>query len=157
MSPLDCIYVSSILLPNCMHWEISDKFGELTDHQIVSTIVNTPNAPHKGKGRYTMNLRSLENEKLMDSMIRMGADLNSELEILSTTGQRSEDLNPQVLLHRFKDCNQFGEGVYQNQCRNNKIKNFEAPNRKRCHSQLSQNGCHNPSKYYMSGKHPVEN
>ncbi|KAJ7599536.1 Endonuclease/exonuclease/phosphatase, partial [Mycena floridula] len=73
-SRIDRIYSSSDTMKQCRNWTIDDCAGSLSDHRMVSVEVYSPNAPYKGKGRYTMRPFSMDNEGFLQEAERIGIE-----------------------------------------------------------------------------------
>ncbi|KAF9058520.1 hypothetical protein BDP27DRAFT_1432637 [Rhodocollybia butyracea] len=134
-SRLDRIYVTENLQPSCHHWKISDDFIHLTDHSLVSVVVNTPGTPYRGRGRYTMNLTSLDNPKLISEFIHIGASM--AVDHAKSAGESRSDLcNPQTYLQKFneeiakaeRDFSKKSTGFIKNKIRDLQQKRNEALN-----------------------------
>ncbi|KAE9382847.1 DNase I-like protein, partial [Gymnopus androsaceus JB14] len=101
-SRLDRIYVSEGLQQSCRHWKITDDFIDLTDHNMVSVVINTPGTPYHGRRRYTMNLASLENPKLISEFVKIGHEM-AEDQARSSGRTRTQGYNPQMFLQEFNE------------------------------------------------------
>ncbi|KAK1221169.1 hypothetical protein PQX77_016024 [Marasmius sp. AFHP31] len=98
-SRIDRIYVNEDLLPFCHEWRIEDDFGGVTDHRMVSMVLNSPELPELGKGRPTMHQSSIEStyfmQKAMDESVKL---LTPLLNFNEAT--RTESQNVQTVLKR---------------------------------------------------------
>ncbi|KAJ7588749.1 hypothetical protein C8J56DRAFT_785076 [Mycena floridula] len=74
-SRLDRIYTSSQTHKLCQNWKIQDWAGHLTDHRIVTVEIRVPGTPFQGKGRYSMQLPSIHDNKFMEKCEKIGSAL----------------------------------------------------------------------------------
>ncbi|KIK59127.1 hypothetical protein GYMLUDRAFT_245557 [Collybiopsis luxurians FD-317 M1] len=103
MSQIDHIYISENLQLHCNNWEISDEFAHMTDHSMVSVVVNTPGIPYQGKGRYTMSPKSLENPHLIKTFSDIGYAMEDQCYCSADPPSHSDNCNPQLFLQRLKE------------------------------------------------------
>ena len=101
MSRLDRIYVANQLIPLTRGWKI-EPAPVPTDHWLVSVKYAPKEAPMIGKGRWTMPLQILENEKFIGAVIILGIKLQQDLESLQRNNVDRDDSNPQRLWKIFK-------------------------------------------------------
>ncbi len=100
-SRLDRIYVSTATFDGAREWAICEA-GIKTDHSLISVQLTTANAPVVGPGRPVFSLHLIRDKKLNRAIKLRGLEAIRELAVLESSGLRSEEANPQLLLHRFK-------------------------------------------------------
>ncbi|KAJ7585849.1 hypothetical protein C8J56DRAFT_718494, partial [Mycena floridula] len=79
-SRLDRIYTTAESESRCRHWIIDDSVGSLSDHRMVSVEIYSPTAPFQGKGWYTMQLSSMENEGFLKEAEEIGIQIQKKIE-----------------------------------------------------------------------------
>jgi exonuclease III len=99
-SRIDRIYVTSSRLRYCKRWELNAA-GIPTDHKLVSVCISDKKLPFIGKGRWVIPLFLLKNQKLNDTIQKLGKDLENKMERLKHS--RTETDNPQTLFNDFKN------------------------------------------------------
>jgi len=87
---LDQIYIPKKVELFTFDWEIKET-AIPTDHAMVSIQLAPKNAPQVGKGRWTLPLALLDNEKLMEKLAEQGISLQSKI-----TRDRIERTNRQI-------------------------------------------------------------
>ncbi|KAJ7588903.1 hypothetical protein C8J56DRAFT_716863, partial [Mycena floridula] len=78
-SRIDRIYTSTETETRCRQWHIHDWAGGIGDHRLVSVDVLAQGTPFQGKGRYSMQLQSIEDKKFMETVEARGCMLQQEL------------------------------------------------------------------------------
>ncbi len=101
LSRLDRIYVSQNVFENAREWNISES-GVNTDHSLVSVQLTTATSPIVGPGRPIFPLTLLKDKKLSKSIKTRGLAAIEQLNALTSSSRRSEEENPQTILHQFK-------------------------------------------------------
>ena len=71
---LDCIYISKRAEPFTFDWEIKET-PIPTNHAMVSVRYAPHEAPYAGKGRWTLPLSLLHNERLLERIAERGSKL----------------------------------------------------------------------------------
>ncbi|KAJ7582307.1 hypothetical protein C8J56DRAFT_792851 [Mycena floridula] len=104
-SRIDRIYTSTETQMRCRQWHIRDWAGGLGDHRLVSVDVLAQGTAFQGKGRYSMQLHSMEDKKFMESIEATGCILQNKLESLNDRPQALKDstIAPQLAWHSTKD------------------------------------------------------
>ena len=100
---LDRIYVSKKAEPCTFDWDIKDT-AIPTDHAMVSVRFAPTNAPQMGKGRWTMPLSLLDNEKLLEKLADQGTILQSNLTRDRIERTDRQIANPQTHWEAFKNA-----------------------------------------------------
>ena len=101
-SHLDRIYTSSTASKHTFRWEVCQTATPM-DHLMVLTKYAPTKALYIGKGRWTWQLPSLEDKKLMDEIVKRGIELQGELNQITTLNPAHEISNLQTLWKSFKD------------------------------------------------------
>ncbi|EPS93001.1 hypothetical protein FOMPIDRAFT_1097224, partial [Fomitopsis schrenkii] len=100
-SRLDRIYASDELLQRSVTWDITVT-GVPTDHCLVTAQLTSAKSPHIGKGRWAMPTHLLLDHELIKQITALGARELESAEESSEGASRTEEVNPQTVLHRFK-------------------------------------------------------
>jgi ribonuclease HI/exonuclease III len=100
-SRLDRIYISSQLIQQTFHWEMTPA-PVPTDHDLVMVKYAPLDAPEIGKGRWTLPLHMTENEEFLDTIIKRGMTLQTDLDTLQRNTPERSTANPQQLWKTFK-------------------------------------------------------
>ncbi len=100
-SRLDRFYVTPAVFEGARDWRICEA-GVRTDHSLIMVQLTSENAPAVGPGRPVFPLQLLREKKLAKQIKQRGLRAISELAHLQTTNQRSDEQNPQIILHHFK-------------------------------------------------------
>ncbi|KIK51712.1 hypothetical protein GYMLUDRAFT_251844 [Collybiopsis luxurians FD-317 M1] len=103
MSQINRIYISENLQLHCDNWEISNEFAHMTDHSMVSVVVNTPGIPYQGKGRYTMSPKYLEKPHLIKTFSDIGSAMEDQCYCSADPPSHTDNYNPQLFLQRLKE------------------------------------------------------
>ncbi|KAJ7573201.1 Endonuclease/exonuclease/phosphatase, partial [Mycena floridula] len=103
-SRIDRIYTSTETQIRCRQWHIRDWAGGIGDHRLVSVDILAQGTPFQGKGRYSMQLHSMEDKRFMESVEATGCILQKELEMLNNgLGDLTEPhIVPQMAWHVTK-------------------------------------------------------
>ncbi|KAI0714819.1 Endonuclease/exonuclease/phosphatase [Earliella scabrosa] len=114
-SRLDRIYVTSETFRNAREWKISEA-GIKTDHSLVSVELTSVSAPVVGPGRPIFPLQLLKDKPLAKQIKDRGLAALDELHTLDNFGARTDETNPQTILHKFKirDCERALKAVKAN-------------------------------------------
>ncbi|KAI1789415.1 Endonuclease/exonuclease/phosphatase, partial [Ganoderma leucocontextum] len=97
-SRIDRIYIARELEHQAGEWEIEDS-GIHTDHSMPTMCLAKFQAPHVGKGRWTLPQDLLKDTEYLRKMRSLGIELQGELASLK---HRSETENPQLIFAKFK-------------------------------------------------------
>ncbi|KAH9858721.1 Endonuclease/exonuclease/phosphatase, partial [Lenzites betulinus] len=100
MSRLDRIYVDRETERWAREWKI-EPVGVRTDHNLVSVLITTENAPEVGRGRPIFPLNLLGNKALAKQMKERAGEAVVELEEIRRNG-RTEARNAQITLKCLK-------------------------------------------------------
>ncbi|EPS95244.1 hypothetical protein FOMPIDRAFT_1132780, partial [Fomitopsis schrenkii] len=100
-SRLDRIYVSDDLLQRSLTWEISVT-GVQTDHCLATTQLTSAQSPHIGKGRWAMPVHLLLDQEFIKNVISLGETELKAAEDYCERPNRTDRMNPQIILKRFK-------------------------------------------------------
>ncbi len=100
-SRLDRIYVSLETFEYAREWNLCEA-GVRTDHALVSVQLTSKNAPIVGPGRPIFPLSLLRDKKLAKGIKRQGIEAMRQLTELEIAESRSDERNPQTILHKFK-------------------------------------------------------
>lgn len=98
LSRIDRIYTTEKHLPNIYKCEIT-KCRVPTDHSLVSIHFTCAEAPYVGKGRYTIPLYLISNEKLLNKIIIAGKQFITNTE----QSERTDTCNPQIEWEEMKN------------------------------------------------------
>ncbi|KAJ7584737.1 hypothetical protein C8J56DRAFT_717116, partial [Mycena floridula] len=79
-SQLDHIYTVDDSVNQCRLWCIEDCTGSLSDHRLVTVEIHGPLTPFQGKGRYSMQDKSLKSDTFFDEADIIGMELQGNLE-----------------------------------------------------------------------------
>ena len=101
-SRLDRIYTSSAAAKHTFGWKTCQT-AVPTDHWMVMTKYAPADAPFIGKGRWTWQITSLEDRKLIKNVIERGMTLLNDLEKLKQENTCREKANAQTLWTSFKE------------------------------------------------------
>lgn len=101
-SRLDRIYTSNLAAKHTFGWTTTQT-AVPTDHWMVLTKYAPADAPFIGKGRWTWQISSLEDKKLIKEVIDRGIELQRQLTQIITKNVACEISNPQSLWKAFKD------------------------------------------------------
>ncbi len=100
-SRLDRIYVTPDTFDNAREWRICEA-GVRTDHSLVSVQLTPKNSPVVGEGQPLFPTHLIKDRKLTRDVKDRGLEAMRELDELEASGARSNELNAQRILHRFK-------------------------------------------------------
>ncbi len=100
-SRLDRIYLTPGLFDNAREWQICEA-GVRTDHSLISVRLTPERAPVVGEGRPVYPVQLIKDRRLAQVTKERGLEAIRELETMRTLGTRTEDNNPQRILHKFK-------------------------------------------------------
>ena len=101
-SRLDRIYIASDLINHTFNW-ITCPTPVPTDHWMVAVKYAPRDAPEIGKGRWTLPLYLLNNNKLLEAIAAKGITLEKNLNDLKENNISRNDNTPQRLWAAFKD------------------------------------------------------
>ena len=101
-SRIDRIYTSSTAVKHTFRWETCQT-PVLTDHWMVLIKYAPADTPYVGKGRWSWQIPSLEDKKLMEQITERGMQLQAELTKATTEHHDRRTANPQSLWKPFKD------------------------------------------------------
>ena len=99
-SRLDRIYVTQEILNSSFNWKIINT-GVQTDHRAVTAELSTASAPYIGKGRWTLPLHLLYDQKFWEAITPIG--IAATKKAIEMEGGRTETYNPQSILRQFKE------------------------------------------------------
>ncbi|KAI1783370.1 Endonuclease/exonuclease/phosphatase [Ganoderma leucocontextum] len=97
-SRIDRIYITHELERQAGEWNI-DGPGIHTDHSMPTMCLAKFQAPHVGKGRWTLPHDLLRDTDFLQTMRTLGAELQEDLALPQA---RSEERNPQTMFPQFK-------------------------------------------------------
>ncbi len=97
-SRIDRIYMTRTILKHANDWSVRGP-GISTDHRLVTVTIVNQEAPHVGKGRWTIPSALLTDKQFLDNLKRLGGALQNDIEALT---ERSAQRNPQQLYYTFK-------------------------------------------------------
>ncbi|KAH9005679.1 Endonuclease/exonuclease/phosphatase, partial [Lactarius deliciosus] len=100
-SRLDRIYTSADAAKLTFEWKITHT-SIPTDHWLVSTKFAPTETPTLGSGRWTWQLSSLKDKKLLMKIVNRGIDLIKDLDRLQNNPIDRGSENPQTLWEKFK-------------------------------------------------------
>ncbi len=100
-SRLDRIYVTPNLFDQARDWRICEA-GVKTDHSLASVQIIAENAPITGPGRPVFPLQLSKDRKLTRAIKARGLLAMRELAAFEGNNTRTNESNPQTVLHRFK-------------------------------------------------------
>ncbi|EPT00219.1 hypothetical protein FOMPIDRAFT_1030516 [Fomitopsis schrenkii] len=100
-SRLDRIYATDDLLRRSVNWDITTT-GAPTDHCLVTARLTAAQSPHIGKGRWTMPPQLLLDHNFLKQVTKMGEDELARAEACASGEMRTERMNPQLVLSKFK-------------------------------------------------------
>ncbi len=100
-SRLDRIYVPPKIFDMARDWHICEA-GVKTDHSLISVQLTSETAPVVGPGRPLFPLQLLRDKKLASGIKKRGLVAMHELADISASSARSDQMNPQTILYRFK-------------------------------------------------------
>ncbi len=100
-SRLDRMYTTPSTFDDAREWRVCEA-GVKTDHSLILVQLTSGNAPVVGPGRPLFPLTLLKDKKLARQIKECGLQAMCELEGLGNTEGRSENANPQLILHKFK-------------------------------------------------------
>lgn len=98
---LDRIYTTNNILQSSSDWRI-ETTAIKTDHHMISAKISSQEAPHIGKGRWTMPLNLLDDRTYVTKIMEIGQLIETEARKIETQQTRTEEKNPQTLLRDFK-------------------------------------------------------
>ncbi len=101
-SRLDRIYVTPHIFDSAREWRYSEV-GVRTDHSLVSVQLTPENSPIVGPGRPLFPMQLIKDKRLTKDIKTRGMTAMRELDALTHGLTRSEEENPQLILHRFKE------------------------------------------------------
>ncbi|KAH9049817.1 Endonuclease/exonuclease/phosphatase, partial [Lactarius deliciosus] len=101
-SRLDRIYTSADAAKLTFEWKMAHT-SVPTNHWLVSTKYAPTETPALGKGRWTWQLSSLEDKKLLLKIVNRGIDLIKDLDRLQRNPEDRGAENPQTLWYAFKN------------------------------------------------------
>ncbi|VDC04551.1 unnamed protein product, partial [Peniophora sp. CBMAI 1063] len=97
-SCIDQIYIAAYLIPYMLDANI-ENIGVDSDHLTVSTTVESKDAPYIGKGNWVFLKNLLKSKTLNEKLDVLFVETG---QTLAQMEERSEEANPQLLLHAFK-------------------------------------------------------
>ncbi len=100
-SRLDRIYVTPAAFDGAREWRVCEPDVK-TDHCLVSVQLTSTNAPIVGAGRPLFPLTLLKDRKLAKAIKAQGLTALHALAQLEASGTRTDALNAQTILHKFK-------------------------------------------------------
>ncbi len=100
-SRLDRIYVTPETFDLTREWTISEA-GIRTDHSLTLVQLTPKNAPIVGPGRPTFPMQLIKDKRLARAVKERGIEAMRELATIEAEGGRSEQRNPQRILHGLK-------------------------------------------------------
>ncbi|TFK88717.1 hypothetical protein K466DRAFT_598410 [Polyporus arcularius HHB13444] len=100
-SRLDRMYVTPDTFKRAREWRICEA-GVKTDHSLILVQLTPENATTVGEGRPIFPIRLMKDKKLTKGIKERGAEAIRELDALEVANERTEKLNPQKILYRFK-------------------------------------------------------
>ncbi|KAJ8507935.1 hypothetical protein ONZ45_g9748 [Pleurotus djamor] len=100
MSRIDRVYMKEETLKQAREWLIEPSGLENTDHYRVSVYISTAEAPEIGEGRWTIPPRVLKDKTFRKDVEKTIQDSHRILRAIGE--QRSDDNNPQLVLHKCK-------------------------------------------------------
>jgi len=101
-SRIDRIYTSAEAAKFTFNWRMKQS-SVPTDHWLVIAKYAPTSAPYIGKGRWTWQKSSLEDEDLMEKVDERGLILQNDLESIQRNNTPRDITNPQQLWSDFKD------------------------------------------------------
>ena len=101
-SRLDRIYTSIETSRYTFDWEMCPT-ATPTDHWLVKVKYAPRNAPHIGSGRWTWPSASLQNDRLMTTVIERGIQLQIDIKKNKRENVNRNTSNAQTLWHEFKN------------------------------------------------------
>lgn len=102
-SRLDRIYATTDLVNSSHTWSIRST-GVQTDHRLASAALNTANAPYVGRGRWTMPLHLLSDDRFLQKLADLGKRTMTELRKLAQTEVRNPAYTVQHAHSAFKQA-----------------------------------------------------
>lgn len=99
-SRIDRIYAKEDFIRFSKGWSI-EPVGISTDHQLISVQLSDAQMPFVGKGRWTLPLFLLKNDKLLAEIQNIGKKLEADIE--ASKQSRTDEINPQLLFEAFKE------------------------------------------------------
>ncbi|KAH9852133.1 Endonuclease/exonuclease/phosphatase, partial [Lenzites betulinus] len=100
MSRLDRIYMTQDAMDWAREWRI-EPAGVKTDHNLVSVLMTTPEAPECGNGRPVFPMYLLKDKTLAKGMKASAKEAEAELRRIASEGRTREN-NPQKVLNKLK-------------------------------------------------------
>ncbi|RDX52304.1 hypothetical protein OH76DRAFT_1480887 [Lentinus brumalis] len=100
-SRLDRIYTDQDTFDGAREWRICEA-GVRTDHSMTMVQLTPKHAPIVGEGRPLFPVRLLKDKQLTRDIKQRGMLALQELAALEVAGNRTDHVNPQRILHRFK-------------------------------------------------------
>ncbi|EPS94644.1 hypothetical protein FOMPIDRAFT_12395, partial [Fomitopsis schrenkii] len=100
-SRIDRIYVSEDLLQRSMRWDI-EVTGVPTDHSMVTAQLTAAKSPYIGRGRWAMPIHLLLDQNFRKQVSTLGEKELRAAQECAEDGTRSDERNPQRILHCFK-------------------------------------------------------
>ena len=101
-SRLDRIYTSRTVAQHSFNWQHSAT-PVPTDHWLVLLKYAPRDAPYIGNGRWTLNILSLTNKKLMTTIVNHGLKLQVNIEKVTRDQPERNIINPQLLWKQYKE------------------------------------------------------
>ncbi|KAK0429608.1 hypothetical protein EV421DRAFT_1723050 [Armillaria borealis] len=99
-SRIDRIYLKTEMLNSTRGWKVKPVGLPGLDHNIIMTQITCEDAPAHGKGRWSLDISTLNDKTLRTFIQERGEKAESDA-ILASGPLRSEEFNPQRILHRF--------------------------------------------------------
>ncbi len=100
-SRLDRIYVTASIFENAREWRTCEA-GVLTDHSLVLVQLTPEHATIVGQGRPVFPLTLMKDKPLTKKIKDRGMEAMRELVRFRESGIRTEEVNPQRILHALK-------------------------------------------------------
>ncbi|KAJ3853366.1 Endonuclease/exonuclease/phosphatase, partial [Lentinula lateritia] len=97
-SRLDRIYVTEKILQTARQWKITHTGIEGVDHEMVSVQITHEETPKIGKGRWSIQNRTLKNQNFKNFAKQQGMLVQAQLESMS---ERTDHENPQRILATY--------------------------------------------------------
>ncbi len=101
-SRLDRIYMAANTFDCAREWVICEA-GVRTDHCLVMVQLTPENAPLVGQGRPVFPLQLIKDKTLTKNIKARGLEALDQLARLGGEGTRTDEANPQRVLHSFKN------------------------------------------------------
>jgi exonuclease III len=101
-SRLDRIYIAPRATQHTFNWQHCAT-PVPTDHWLVSVKFAPLDAPYIGNGRWTWNIPSLQNKKLITAVVNRGIKLQADTENATRERIDRNNVNPQLLWKQYKE------------------------------------------------------